>query len=426
MMYRTLFYSLLTGLFSLAVIFSAHAEQQASPQEINALMKELQAQSKRMEDSEKKLAAQEKALEDQKRSLIQQRILFEKLSTHVIAVTGKPLPVAAGTATPGKMEEPQRASYASGPQEVGTERKEAKDQPPEVPAIIDEGGVLTKPGKFVLTPAIEYSHASATSVAISGFSIIPAINIGLFDISKVNRDIVTSSIDLRYGVTPRFEVEAKVPYVYRKDSTLERPAGVLTTDTLRSVDGYGIGDVEVAGHYQINKGQGGWPFLVGNLRLKSATGTSPFEVPVVGGLEQKLPTGSGFYSFQPSITAIFPTDPLVYYGNVGYLHSLSRSFTGYGTIQPGDAFSANLGMSLALNEKSSFSIGYDHTMVLKTMANNAPIANSDVLQVGALDLGFSYMLNDRTNLNFTVSAGLTEDAPDVRLIFRTPITFGLR
>jgi hypothetical protein len=263
-------------------------------------------------------------------------------------------------------------------------------------------------------------------VAISGFSIIPAINIGLFDISKVNRDIVTPSIGLRYGVTPRFEIEGKVPYVYRKDSTLQRPAGVLTTDTLRSVDGYGIGDVEVAGHYQINKGQHGWPFLVGNLRLKSATGTSPFEVPIVGGLEQELPTGSGFYSVQPSITAIFPSDPLVYYGNVGYLHSFSRSFPGYGSIQPGDGFSGSLGMSLSLNEKSSVSMGYSHTMVLKTMANNAPIANSDILQVGSLDLGFSYALSDRTNLNFTVSAGLTEDAPDVRLIFRTPMTFDLR
>ena len=45
--------------------------------------------------------------------------------------------------------------------------------------------------------------------------------------------------------------------------------------------------------------------------------------------------------------------------------------------------------------------------------------------VGTLDVGYSYNWNDKTNLNFTVSAGVTEDAPDVRLIFRTPLTFDM-
>lgn len=410
---------LLSPLLALSTaIPSAHA---ASDKDVAALMKALQEQADKLAQQEKKLAEQEKALEAQKKSITQQRIQFERLQTQVISVTGKPLNLDTGK--PGV----KQTAAATGPREVGTERREAReDQQPEVPVIIEEGGVLTKPGKLVVTPALEYSHSSETSVAISGFAVIPAINIGLFDISKVNRDIITPSIGLRYGVTPRFEVETKIPYVYRKDSTLQRPAGVLTTDTLRSVDGYGLGDVEFAGHYQINKGTGGWPFLIGNLRFKTATGESPFEVPVVSGLEQELPTGSGFYAVQPSVTGIYPSDPVVYYGNVGWLHSFERSFAGYGNIEPGDAFSASMGMSMSLNEKSSFSVGYGHTMVLKTMANGAPIANSDILQIGSLDLGYSFSATDRTNLNFTVSAGLTEDAPDVRLIMRVPMTFDTR
>jgi hypothetical protein len=217
-----------------------------------------------------------------------------------------------------------------------------------------------------------------------------------------------------------------VPYAYRKDSTLGRPLGApATADSLTDVMGNDIGDVEFGAHYQLNKGQGGWPYLVGNLRFKTATGTAPFEVPVTNGLETELPTGSGFYAIQPSLTAIFPSDPVVYYSNFGYLHNFPRSFPGYGKIEPGDGFSGSLGMSLSLNDKSSFSVGYSHTMVLKSMANNASIVNSNVLQVGTLDLGYSYNLTDSTNLNFTVSAGLTADSPDLRLIMRVPMTFDL-
>lgn len=414
---------------SLSFPFAAFAEDAptVSGADADALMKALREQSARLEEQEKKLVEHEKELDAQRRSLAQERIQFEKLQTQVISLTGKPLPMPAKSTAAKAAPTAETKQAAATPQEVGTERKEAKEKPPEVAAIIDEGGVLTGAGKLVVTPALEYTHSSNTAVEISGFSVVPALNIGLFDISQVNRDMITPSLGLRYGITNRLEVEAKVPYVLRKDSTLSRPVGVGgATNTLNGVSGNDIGDVEAAAHYQINKGQGGWPFFIGNLRLKSATGTSPFEVPIVNGVQQELPTGSGFYGVQPSVTAIYPTDPLVYYSNLGYLHSFSRSFPVYGDIQPGDAFSASLGMSISLNDKSSFSVGYSHTTALRTQQNGQPIANSQLLQVGALDFGYSYSLSDQTNLNFTASAGVTADAPDIRLIFRVPMTFDLR
>jgi len=400
---------------------------QDSNQKITALVKSLQDQEARLAEQEKKLAEQQKSLEVQQRALVQEKVQFEKLQTQVISLTGKPIPAASSTVSAIKQKSTavKTSEAAAGtPEEVGTDRKASKEKPPEIPAIIDAGGVLTAAGKIVITPEVEYARSSTTDVEISGFSIVPALNIGLFNVSHVNRDMISPSLDVRYGVTNRFEIEGKVPYVYRNDTTLGRPlATPAAADTLTGVTGSDIGDVEFAAHYQINKGEGGWPYLVGNLRFKTATGTSPFEVPVVNGLETELPTGSGFYAIQPSLTAIFPSDPVVYYSNIGYLHNFSRSFSGFGTIDPGDGFSGSLGMSLSLNDKSSFSIGYSHTMVLKTIQNNAPIANSNVLQVGTVDLGYSYNLTNDTNLNFTVSAGVTSDAPDVRLILRVPMTF---
>lgn len=388
--------------------------------DVASLMKALQAQSERMAAQEKKLMENERELENQKRVMAEERMQFQKLQMHVAAVTGQAVPQSA----PSSPDAEKTKQVTNTPAEVGTNKKQSTEKPPEIAAVIEEGGVLLQKGKVVVTPAVEYTRSTSTRVSINGFSIIPAVNIGSFDVSKVNRDTITPSVGVRYGISNRFEIEAKVPYVYRLDATSTRPVNVANApETTTSVSGTDIGDIEVGAHYQINKGEDGWPYLIANARFKSTTGTSPFEVPVVNGVQTELPTGSGFYALQPSITAIFPTDPVVYYSNIGYLHSFEESFPTYGKIEPGDSFSASFGMSLSLNDKTSFSIGYGHNTVLKTLRNGGGIPNSTVLQVGSLDIGYSYNLSPTTNLNFTVSAGVTDDAPDARLIFRVPMTF---
>ncbi|MDE3060020.1 MAG: transporter [Pseudomonadota bacterium] len=400
---------------------SAVGDAAAQAADADALLDALQEQAARLSEQENKLAKQEKEMEAERRTFEQEKLEFEKLRTQAISITGRPVP---GIASPAQKQATSANNTVPG--EVGVDKKEAKDKPPEVAAIIEEGGVLAGKGKLVITPALEYDRSSATSVEINGLSIIPAVNIGSFDVSKVDRDLISPSIDFRYGLTNRFEIEAKVPYVWRRDATLERPlAAPSEADTLSTVNGHDIGDIEFGAHYQLNSGHNNWPYFIGNLRFKTATGTSPFDVPIVGGRETRLPTGSGFYAVQPSVTAIYPSDPLVYYGNIGYLRQFSRSFANYGNIDPGDAISASMGMSLSLNDKSSFSAGYSHTMVMRTLENGAPLADSTTLQIGTLDFGYSYNWSDSVTLNFMVSAGVTRDAPDVRLIFSMPMTFDL-
>ena len=80
-------------------------------------------------------------------------------------------------------------------------------------------------------------------------------------------------------------------------------------------------------------------------------------------------------------------------------------------------------MGLGLNEKSSFSIGYDHAIVGKTKLNGATAADSVRIQLGTLLLGYSYRLADKRTLNVSLGAGLTRDTPDVTLTVRMPISF---
>ncbi len=444
---------------SIAVMFSvsnSYADENAKASVVptvkpaNPSITELQDA---LSEQQEKIAAQAMQLEEQRKiiealqqqvgSIIQaQQVADESLEQYratgveestVSTAVGDEQPVNNATEAINTADtDPAKTSVEDKPESevVGIDRKQKeKEKPPEVAALESEGAsVLLGKGRMVIQPSLEYSRFSSLRVAVEGFTIVPALNIGSFDITEVDRDTLTGALTARLGISDRIELETRVPYLYRDDSTLSRPVGVgAASDELRNVSGNGLGDVEVSARYQINSGQNGWPFFIGNLSFKSRTGKDPFEVPLdTNGIQTELPTGSGFYSVQPGITAIFPSDPVVFFSNLGYTHTFKRDVGGtFGEIDPGDSISFGMGMGFSANERASFSLGYSHDTVFKTKQNGATIPNSDVLQAGKLNLGFAYRLNKMTNLNFNISAGLTQDAPDVQLIFRVPMTFDL-
>ena len=129
---------------------------------------------------------------------------------------------------------------------------------------------------------------------------------------------------------------------------------------------------------------------------------------------------------------LYPSDPAVFFGTLSYLHSFARDNVvrntdagdeALGRIAPGGIIGANFGMGLALNDKSSFSIGYDHASVGRTRQNGAVAADSVRVQLGTLLLGYSYRLSPTRSLNLSLGAGLTRDTPDVTLSLRVPTTF---
>ena len=325
------------------------------------------------------------------------------------------------------------------PQPVG-QAPDSEGRAPAVAPIFEQGGVLTPKGKKVLEPSVQYSYSSSNRIALVGYTVIPAILVGVIDVREVKRNTFAAALTGRYGLTNRWEVEARVPYVYRADTSIGREIlqGQANNASFNA-SGRGIGDIELTARHQLNDGGVDKPFLIGSLRFKSRTGTDPFDVEttrnVLGlrdGLQTTLPTGSGFYGLQPALTALFASDPAVFFGTVSYLHSFARSGVvrqtdagpeDLGRIQPGGVFGFNFGMGLGLNEKSSFSIGYDHSSVGKTLQNGVSAADSVRVQLGTLLLGYSYRLNAQRTLSVSLGAGLTRDTPDVTLTVRMPITF---
>ncbi|WP_454775067.1 acetate kinase [Janthinobacterium tructae] len=319
-------------------------------------------------------------------------------------------------------------------------------RPPEVAPLFEQPGVLTPKGRYVLEPSMQFGYSSSNRVALVGYTIIPALLIGLIDVREVKRNTLTGALTVRNGLSNRLEVEARVPYVYRSDATVSRELFTGTaSERVFDTSGRALGDVEVAARYQLNNGGADKPYYVAGLRFKSRTGRDPFEVITdcaqrcVGenatgtGLPLDLPTGSGFYSLQPSLTWLFPSDPAVFFGSISYLHGFKRTDVSrlvlngvrepLGTIEPGKIFGVNFGIGLALNEKASLSLGYDHSSVGRTRQNGLTVPGSVRTQLGTLLMGFSYRLGKDRSLNVSVGAGLTRDTPDVSISVRLPMTF---
>jgi len=346
---------------------------------------------------------------------------------------------AAG-ANPGPTDAPGRAEVAVG-------RAPARDsRPPAVAPLFEQPGVLTPRGKFVLEPSLQFGYSSSNRVALVGYTVIPALLIGLIDVREVKRNTVTAALTGRVGLSRRLEAELKLPYVYRSDSTVSRELFTGTaSERVFDTSGRALGDIEAALRYQLNEGGADKPYFIGGLRLKSRTGRDPFNVVtdctrrcigenVTGtGLPLDLPTGSGFYSLQPSLTWLLPSDPAVFFGSVSYLHNfkrkgLTRLVLGgerepLGEVQPGDVFGFNFGMGLALNDKASLSLGYDHSTIARTRQNGLTLPGAVRTQLGTLLLGFSYRISDKRTVNVAVGAGLTRDTPDVSLTIRVPTNF---
>lgn len=365
------------------------------------------------------------------RELEQQR--GGNLQTTGVNSPTQPMPVASAVQT----------VTAAHPQEVG--QAPPKDaRPPEVAPITNQPGVLTPRHSFVLEPSYQFGYSAANQVDLVGYTIIPAILIGLIDIRTVRTTSHTVTLTGRYGLTNRLELEVRVPYVWEGSNIVSREVftGTATNNVLNS-SGSGIGDIEATARYQFNDGGADKPYYIGWLRFKSRTGQDPFDVRtdcqtrcienVTGtGLPLELPTGSGFYSLQPGLTWLLPSDPVVIFGNLSYMYNFERHNVSenlvvgkqfIGNVKVGNVADASIGVGFAMNDKVSLSLGYDQSFIGVTREAGTKVPGSTKIWLGSLLVGGSYRINPKRTLNFTLGVGVTRDTPDVLMTLRMPMAF---
>ncbi|WP_372017327.1 coiled-coil domain-containing protein [Pseudoxanthomonas sp. 10H] len=421
---------------------------------LDALQRQINQQNSRIEQLRRDLGEQTQGLAQLQAALNEEILANARARGEAVPAVAPSLAqgmadAAQQAAPPAQATDPQPApagqpASAEAPQPVG-KAPTSRSRPPEVAQIFDQPGALTPAGKFVLEPALQYGYTANDRVVLVGYTVIPAILIGLIDVRQVKTTTAIATMTGRYGLTNRLELELKVPYAYASGDTVSREIFTgAALDRVFNASGHGLGDVEMSVRYQFNRGGPDKAFYVGWLRYKSRTGTDIFEVvtdcvtrcvanATGTGLPLELPMGSGFDALQPGVTWLYPSDPVVFFGSFSYLYNferkdVSRTVVGgqeepLGDVQAGDIWGFNLGMGLALNEKASISLGYDQSMVGKTTQNGRDVPGSVRTTLGTLLLGGTYRFNDHVSLNVALGAGVTRDTPDLTFTTRVPITF---
>ncbi|GAA3711285.1 hypothetical protein GCM10022421_18320 [Oceanisphaera sediminis] len=303
-----------------------------------------------------------------------------------------------------------------------------------VARALETQGVMTPKGKLEIEPSFSYSQNTSDRISILGFTQVPTLLVGIIEAEDADLTTFTWGLAARYGLTNRIELELRVPWVYRYDKfTRLVPTGGNGGDETRTFtsNGGGLGDVEAAIRYQFNLESA--PFWIGGLRVKSDTGESPFdkELNNITRVYDDPPTGSGAWALEPSLTMIYPTDPAVLFGTAGYTWNMeadagvdidsSNGESGNDKYDLGDSFFLGMGMGFAVNNRLSFSLGVNHRTVFKSTVNGRK--SGDMLQIDSLTTGFSLAMTEKTSINMSLQAGLTEDAPDVQVNFGMPIMF---
>jgi len=301
-------------------------------------------------------------------------------------------------------------------------------RPQSVNDIIERPGVLTPKGKFALDTSLSYTQNTSNKVSVVGYTVLPTLLIGRIEVSDSDRTTITGGLTMRYGLTNSTEVELRLPYVYRNDQISTRPIqdGSQSETINTTLSGGGLGDIEFALRQQLNFET--TPYWVAGMIVKSDTGKSPYEADIdtTTNTYSEVPTGSGFWSLEPSISMIYPTDPAVIFANLSYIYNFKdkvRLDDEKVEVDLGDTISLSGGFGFAINPEFSFSIGLNHKTILKSKIAGDTNSDAKLLQLDSLNFGINYALSESTSLGISAQAGLTADTPDFQLTVRVPYTF---
>lgn len=321
---------------------------------------------------------------------------------------------------------------------VGEEAREQRKIITRSAAPVERGGILLPSWRLVIEPSFEYDHFSSQIVSISGFTIFEAILIGRVAVEKVKRDIFLPAMTFRLGVK-NAELNVRIPYMFRQDRLIVPRSGGATTDLVeKSFSDSDIGDIETYFYYHLIR-EGRWyrwvPDVIVRLGGKYPTGKDPYSlrrefIPQFGAtFATEFPTGTGHFGMSIGSTFIKSIDPAVVFFNWSYFINFERNVgvkgnppVNFGRIDLGDSFEYNIGLILALQERLSLNFSYNQRLASRTTRNGTPLTDTGINAI-SFKIGATYIISPRYSFDFVVGLGLTNDAPDVSVLARLPISF---
>jgi hypothetical protein len=279
----------------------------------------------------------------------------------------------AGVPPPGPVALTGPAPEGSEPEQTAATRL--------VPRL-EKGGILLPKGKMQIEPSISYSHVSNNRVALSGFSVFDVVFIGQIRSDDVDRDIITPSLGVRYGLGHNLQAELELPTQYRREETISGPVDDRVSES--SVES-GFGDTSVGLFYQFAHEQGIRPSMIALMKVKMPTGTSPI--------------GSDAWGVKSGLVMVKNSDPVVLFSNVGYTINLPSDASGF-EINQGDSFEYSAGLAYALNYHLALNGSFEQIFVGETTTSGGSIAGSRLI-VANFKTGLTYAFTKNFSMDLS-------------------------
>ena len=138
----------------------------ATADRLDALQRLINEQVSRMDLLKQSIQQADSSLGDLRRSLRAELLASQR---------------ARGVAPPETVAQSDpNADTKTAAQPVG-QAPESEGRAPAVAPIFEQAGVLTPKGKKVIEPSFQYSYSSSNRIALVGYTVIPAILVGVVD-----------------------------------------------------------------------------------------------------------------------------------------------------------------------------------------------------------------------------------------------------
>ncbi|GLQ89120.1 hypothetical protein [Dyella flagellata] len=357
--------------------------------------------------------------------------------------TPNPIPaqVASAEASSGAVENTQAASTTQSAQ------ASTSAQTRSVQDVLEQQQNAVFNRKFTFENDLAYNHYDRAELTLNGFLALNSIFLGNIAIDRVNSNSLTYDMIGRYAITPRLSVNLDVPYVGRNTDYQQGGAGgsAAAIDE-HSSTGKGLGDVNLSVNYKILTETPSRPDTVLTLGVTAPTGRAPYGIKWVNvapnsqyeqfAVPTRQPTGNGLWQGTLGASFVKTMDPAIVFGNIGYIHSLSRSFKDINTdpqiVTPGsvrlaDVYYYGAGLAFAFNERSSLSLSFSDRLNGKDSLRQSGGPWTKIIgsqaNAASLNFGFTYALNTHTTFVTVLGMGMTPDAPNFTLTFKVPYMF---
>ncbi len=355
------------------------------------------------------------------------------------SISGIPLALNDGGSAPGT---PQQQDT---PPNLGTSRKssatEARQSATEVAA---QGHAPLFYPKLTLTVGWNDTYYDRRELALSGFLALDAIFLGNISVAQTKAHIETFDVAMQYGLTHDLTLDLDLPYVLRNSTFLSAGQNASTAAVSQaSVSNGDVGDVTFGADYRLIREHNDIPDIVASLKIVAPTGTSPFGIGVTQPdpqntnlqVPQRLPTGNGVWSINPSLSVLKSNDPIVLFGSIGYVYNVARyvsvinpvSIDSPGIVRLGDGIQIGGGFAVVLNDRASISTSLSSLLSrstdVKLPGQAYQTINGSSSTNVSLGFGLNYALTPHLTLSTIFQAGLTPDTPNYALSVRFPYLF---